>query len=122
MKSTLLLLAFLSPLIAEIPSSDVSSDAATFDGDAIVLSGHVQVDHNLGTLKAQRATLNKKETSLEFSTIELEDKVSIFFEPYGNLYSEKAFFDLETLSGTISSKNYPVIYKNQVADLDRRWR
>lgn len=113
MKNTLLLLAFLSPLLAEIPSSDISSDHAHYDGDALILKGHVQMEHDLGILKAEQAILNKGEPSLEFSTIELEDQVSIFFEEQGNLFSEKAFFDLQTLSGTISSKEYPVIYKGR---------
>lgn len=117
MKNTLLLLAFLSPLLAEIPSSDISSDHAHYDGEALVLKGHVQVEHELGILKADEAILNKGKSALEFSTIQLEDQVSIFFEEQGNLYSEKAFFDLQTLSGTISSKEYPVIYKGKDYDL-----
>jgi hypothetical protein len=117
MKNTLLLLAFLSPLLAEIPCSDISSDQAHYDGDALVLKGHVQVEHELGVLKADEAILNKGESALEFSTIQLEDQVSIFFEKEGNLFSEKAFFDLQTLTGNISSKDYPVIYKGKDYDL-----
>lgn len=117
MKNILLSLAFLSPLLAETPSSDISSDQAHYDGDALILKGHVQVKHDLGTLKADEAVLNKGKSALEFSTIELEDQVSIFFEEQGNLFSEKAFFDLQTLTGTISSKEYPMIYKGKDYDL-----
>jgi|JI10StandDraft_1071094.scaffolds.fasta_scaffold02736_17 hypothetical protein len=50
MKNTLLLLTFLTPLVADIPSIDLSSDEAYYDGDTLVLSGHVQLDHDFGTL------------------------------------------------------------------------
>ncbi|MCP5505582.1 MAG: hypothetical protein H7A38_01705 [Chlamydiales bacterium] len=117
MKQTILLLAFLSPLLAEIPASDLSSDHASYDGDTLILSGHVQVEHDLGTLKADKARLNKGDSPYHFSTIQLDDQVSIFFDTQGNLYAENAFIDMETLSGTFTSKDYPIIYKGTDYDL-----
>ena len=121
MNSLLLLLTALTPLLAEIPpydiSSDLSSDTASYDGEVLVLKGNVTLDHDLGQMEAQVATLTKGGPSLEFSTIFLQKNVSIFFENQGKLFSDQAFLDFQTLKGTISSSDYPVIYKGEELDL-----
>lgn len=95
MNHWLILLTSLSPLLAEIPpydiSSDLSSDTANYDGDVLVLKGNVTLDHDLGQMKAEIATLNKGEPTLEFSSILLQREVSIFFQSQGKLFSDQAF-------------------------------
>jgi len=56
----------------------VSSDAARYDGEHIILRGHVHVEHEMGELFADRVTLTKdeeKQTKLDFPWIKLEDDV-----------------------------------------------
>ncbi len=121
MNGWLILLTSMAPLLAEIPpydiSSDLSSDTASYNGDVLVLKGNVTLDHDLGQMKAQVATLKKGEPTLEFSTISLQKEVSIFFENQGKIFSEEAFLDFQTLTGTISSNDYPVIYKGEEINL-----
>ena len=121
MNHWLILLTTLSPLLSDIPpydiSSDLSSDAATYDGDVLVMKGNVTLDHDLGQMKAEIATLNKGEPTLEFSSILLQKEVSIFFESQGKLFSDQAFFDFQTLTGEVSSNDYPVIYNGKDLDL-----
>lgn len=121
MNGWLILLTSLSPLLAEVPpydiSSDISSDTASYNGDVLVLKGHVTLDHDLGQMQAEMATINKGEPSLEFSSILLKKDVSIFVESQGKLFADQAFLDFETLTGTVSSGEYPVIYKGEELDL-----
>jgi len=121
MKAAILLLASLSPLLAEISvpemSSDLSSDHATYDGEMLRLEGHVFLDHDLGQMEAETAILKKGGTSLEFSSIHLKDQVSIFFEDQGKLFSDQAFLDFQTLKGTILSGEYPVVYHGNDLEL-----
>ena len=121
MKAAILLLASLTPLLAEIPavemSSDLSSDHATYDGEILRLEGHVFLDHDLGQMEAENALLKKGGPSLEFSSIHLKDQVSIFFEDQGKLFSDQAFLDFQTLKGTILSGEYPVVYHGNDLEL-----
>ncbi|MCB1073093.1 MAG: hypothetical protein KDK96_08355 [Chlamydiia bacterium] len=121
MNHWLILLTTLSPLLAEIPpydiSSDLSSDTANYDGNVLVLKGNVTLDHDLGQMKAEVATINKGEPSLEFSSIFLQKDVSIFLESQGKLFSDQAFFDFQTMTGEVSSVDYPVIFRGKELDL-----
>ena len=121
MKAAILLLTSLTPLLAEIPavemSSDLSSDHATYDGEMLRLEGHVFLDHDLGQMEAENAILKKGGPSLEFSSIHLKDQVSIFFEDQGKLFSDQAFLDFQTLKGTILSGEYPVVYHGNDLEL-----
>ncbi len=119
--SLLFLLTPLSLLLGEIRpydvSSDLSSDTASYDGKVLVLKGNVTLDHDLGKMESQVATLKKGGPSLEFATILLQNDVSIFFENQGKLFSDQAFLDFQTLTGTFSSNDYPIIYKGEKLDL-----
>ncbi|MCB1109413.1 MAG: hypothetical protein KDK64_00375 [Chlamydiia bacterium] len=121
MKAAILFLSSLSPLLAELPfpnmSSDLSSDQATYDGDVLRLEGHVFLDHDLGQMEAETALLKKGEPSLEFSTIHLKDQVSLFFEDRGKLFSEQAFLDLQTLKGSLTRGKYPVVFHGNDIEL-----
>ena len=121
MKAAILFLSSLSPLLAELPfpnmSSDLSSDQATYDGDVLRLEGHVFLDHDLGQMEAETALLKKGEPSLEFSTIHLKDQVSLFFEERGKLFSEQAFLDLQTLKGSLTRGKYPVVFHGNDIEL-----
>ncbi len=121
MKAAILFLTLLSPLLAEIPiselPSDLSSDHATYDGETLKLEGHVFLDHDLGQMEAKSAILKKEGPSLGFSSIHLKDQVSIFFEDQGKLFSDQAFLDFQTLKGTILSEGYPVVYHGNDLEL-----
>ncbi len=70
------LFLLIMPLCAD--ATVVRSDAAHYDGATIVLKGHVHVEHEMGELFAERATLTKdekKQTKLDFPWITLEKDV-----------------------------------------------
>jgi hypothetical protein len=121
MNAAILLIASLSPLLADLSipemSSDLSSDHASYDGTELRLEGHVFLDNDLGQMEADYALLKKEDSSPEFSSIHLKDQVSIFFENKGELFSDQAFLDFQTLKGTISSGEYPVVYKGSDLEL-----
>jgi len=121
MKAAILLMTVLSPILSKVSalemSSDLSSDHASYDGDLLRLEGNVFLNHDLGTMEAALAVLKKGEPSLEFSTIELSEKVSIEFEEKGSLFSDKAFLDFQTLKGTVISQGYPAHFRGKDLDL-----
>mgnify|MGYP000336092564 CR=1 FL=1 len=81
------------------------------------LKGNVTLNHDLGQMKAGVATLNKGGPSTEFSSILLQQDVSIFLESQGNLFSDQAFFDFQTMTGEALCEDYPVIFKGNELDL-----
>ena len=98
-------------------STDLSSDTASYDGEMITLKGNVTLNHDLGQMKAGVATLNKGGPCTEFSSILLQQDVSIFLESQGNLFSDQAFFDFQTMTGEALCEDYPVIFKGNELDL-----
>ena len=117
MKSLILVLTALTPLVAEMPSSNVSSDQAAYDGDILSLEGNVTLNHELGDLHASRAFVHKGKPSLDFSSVHLQESVSITFKNQGKLFSDEAFLDFQTLKGHITSQDSPVIYRDETLEL-----
>ncbi|MDN3509025.1 MAG: hypothetical protein P0S93_03265 [Candidatus Neptunochlamydia sp.] len=116
MNHWLILLTTLPPLLAEVLPYDLSADAINYDSNDLVLKGNITLNHDLGQMKGEVATINKGELSLEFSSIHLENNVSIFLESQGKLFSDEAFFDFQTMIGKVSSLEYPVIFKGKELD------
>ena len=76
MKSLFILLLIIVPIFAA--PTVVCSDKARYDGEKIILEGHVHVEHEMGELFAAFATLirdENKTTKLDFPWIKLEKEV-----------------------------------------------
>lgn len=84
-------------------SSSISSKRAAYDGEALVLSDNVKLNHALGILQANNARLEKEEKDLLFSKIHLDDDVCITLTNHGKIFCSMADFDLDALSGEIFS-------------------
>ncbi|HAZ15224.1 MAG TPA: hypothetical protein DCY54_01040 [Parachlamydiales bacterium] len=90
----------------ETPSSaagSVSSTHAEYDGNALLLKGHVILNHGLGKMNAEEAVLQKQETGREFpfSFIHLEKGVSLQLKDNAELLCDKADLDFQTLKGSL---------------------
>ena len=92
---TLLLLAN-----APVPESgSLSSTNASYDGNALLLTGHVVLDHGLGKMTAEEASLQKQETGKEFpfSLIHLHKEVVLSLRNQEQIFCEIADLDFTTL-------------------------
>ena len=120
MKRTILVISCLltiSALAEEPPktprSGTVSSTHAEYDGNALILDGHVILNHGLGKMNAEHAALEKQETGKDFpfSFIHLEKEVFLHLKDNAKLFCEKADLDFITLRGFLYSKeNEKVTY------------
>jgi len=102
------MLAMTSP----VPDSgSVSSANASYDGNALVLKGQVVLDHGLGKMQAEEATLQRQETGKDFpfSLIHLQKDVLLSLKNSASLKCDTADLDFVTLKGTLLS-NDKVIY------------
>lgn len=91
----------------------VSSTHAEYDGNALILNGHVLLDHGLGKMNAEHAALEKQETGKDFpfSFIHLEKDVFLHLKDNAKLFCERADLDFITLRGFLFSKeNEKVTY------------
>lgn len=91
-------------LLAEITTSSISSDRASYDGSALVLSGDVQLDHALGKMESAEARLMREDPDGPFSTIHLHDGVQILLKNHGRVLCHVADFDFNTMAGKLLSK------------------
>lgn len=94
-------------------SGTVSSTRAEYDGNALHLNGHVVLDHGLGKMNAEFASLEKQETGKDFpfSFIHLENEVFLHLKDNAKLFCEKADLDFIALKGFLFSKeNEKVTY------------
>src|SRR3989338_4543239 len=100
----------------ETPSSGaggVSSTDAEYDGNGLLLKGHVILNHGLGKMNAEEAVLQKQETGREFpfSFIHLEKGVSLQLKDNAELLCDKADLDFQTLKGSLfSQEKQRVVY------------
>jgi len=89
-------------LAADIPStSSVSSTHASYDGNALTLSGHVTLDHGLGKMCAEEAVLERQEGGKEFpfSLIHLHRDVVVSLTKDATLSCDLADLDFVALKG-----------------------
>lgn len=105
-------LIFASSALASQTSSQpdtgsVSSTNATYDGNALILTGHVVLDHGLGKMTAEEASLQKQEIGKDFpfAVIELRKDVHLALKSSAELLCETADLNFETLIGVLHAKD-----------------
>ncbi len=116
------LLASLSLCAAQpdIEEGSVSSMAASYDGNRLLLQGHVELDHGLGKMNAEKAILQKQEIGKDFpfSLIELTKDVLLSIKNQGKIQCAKADLDFTSLEGHLFSEgkekiSYSGIFKGK---------
>lgn len=98
---TLLSIFFLN---TEIASSSISSERATYDGNALVLKGAVCLQHSLGEMQSGNARLIRQSEAGGFSRVHLKDAVHIHLKNRGQILCEQADFDFDQLKGKLIPK------------------
>lgn len=96
----------------------VSSENASYDGQDLILSGHVVIDHILGKMQARKALLKRQEkTNFPFNQIELDQEVLILLKEHGRITADRADFDLQKHRGILSSnQKQNVKYQDMIHD------
>lgn len=96
----------------------VSSENASYDGQDLILSGHVVIDHILGKMQARKALLKRQEkTNFPFNQIELDQEVLILLKEHGRITAGRADFDLQKNQGILNSdQEQNVIYQDMIYD------
>jgi lipopolysaccharide export system protein LptA len=79
----------------------ISSKKATYDGNALVLKGDVELEHGLGKLSSGNARLEKEEKDGPFSSISLREDVLISLKNLGKISCETADLNFVTLTGKL---------------------
>ncbi len=103
---TSLLLTSLPLISAEqMPESgSLSSTNAAYDGQSLVLTGHVVLDHGLGKMMAEEANLQKQDNTAKdfpFSQIQLRKDVILALKSNAELRCADAQLDFIALKGTL---------------------
>lgn len=86
-------------------SGSVSSTNAAYDGQNLVLTGHVVLDHGMGRMTAEQASLEKQEAGKDFpfSVIHLQKDVLLQMKNDAELHCHEADLDFTTLKGQLKS-------------------
>jgi lipopolysaccharide export system protein LptA len=102
-----LLASFLLIAAETAEPTSLSSSHAAYDGNALVLTGHVVLDHGLGKMQAENAALQRQEAGNDFpfSLIELDKQVVLNLKNSSSLFCDKANLDFTTLQGSLFSSN-----------------
>ena len=101
MRYAILSLLFPMLLSAEITTSSISSKKASYDGNALVLSGEVELEHALGHLQSGSARLTREAEGSPFTSILLRDDVRITLKNQGEIHCAQADFDFNDLKGKL---------------------
>lgn len=112
------LLAVAAPVAETSLESSLSSTTAAFDGNCLVLKGHVQLDHGLGKMNADEASLQRQEAGKEFpfSLIHLKKDVILNLKNKSQIRCEGANLDFTTLKGLLLPKQGgKVVYTDKIA-------
>lgn len=94
-------------LVATSPSlpegASLSSTDASYDGSSLTLTGHVILDHGLGTLTAEEASLQRQEAGKDFpfSLIQLRKDVLLALKNSAQIHCGSADLDFTSLSGIL---------------------
>lgn len=103
---------------APVPeSSSLSSANADYDGNRLLLRGNVLLDHGLGKMTADEASLERQETNKDFpfSFIHLQKEVLLTLKNRSELHCSSADLDFNTLKGTLSaSEGEKVVYTDML--------
>src|ERR1700722_6025662 len=110
MKQCLLALLFGIGSLHAAPDTDsaaLSSSNAAYDGNALVLTGHVLLDHGLGKMAADEAKLQRQETGKDFpfSLIQLINNVQLTMKSGAQIHCDGADLDFTSLKGLLSAQN-----------------
>ncbi len=110
MKSLRAALAFCLTLSWPLSASDegsVSSTNANYDGNLLTLSGNVSLDHGLGKMSSEEASLQRQETGNDFpfSLIQLRKSVLLSLKNSAQICCDKADLDFVALKGVLTSEN-----------------
>ncbi|MGC1879295.1 MAG: hypothetical protein WA678_07975 [Rhabdochlamydiaceae bacterium] len=118
------ILAFLmsvltTPLLAtDLPDSgSLSSSDASYDGNSLLLTGHVILDHGLGKMTAEEASLQRQETGKDFpfSLIQLRHHVLLALKNSAEISCGSADLDFTELKGILHPpENGKVVYTDQI--------
>ncbi|MBS0620201.1 MAG: hypothetical protein JSS61_01920 [Verrucomicrobia bacterium] len=117
--SLLLCLLLLAPLAAE-PLADtgtLSSTNASYDGNALLLSGHVVLDHGLGKMTSEEASLQRQEAGKDFpfALIQLRKDVKLALKNSAEITCASADLDFTALKGILLPvENGKVVYTDQI--------
>ncbi len=121
MKLLIVALALLAPLAANAPaipdSGSLSSADASYDGNSLLLTGHVVLDHGLGKMTAEEASLQRQEAGKDFpfSLIQLRKDVLLALKNSAQITCGSADLDFTSLKGVLSpSENDKVVYSDQI--------
>ena len=113
-------LLFQCVLFAEIPSSNISSKTASYNGNKLYLEGDVKLDHEFGEMNADLAYLEKDDKLKDFlfSFIHLQKDVRLQFKDHGQIVCEIADLNFHTLKGQFLPKlGEKVIYTELLEEL-----
>jgi hypothetical protein len=107
-----------------VDSGTISSEGASYDGNALILKGQVLLDHGLGKMQAEEAILQKQEVGKDFpfSLIHLEKEVVLKLSQNGELKCEKADLDFGSLKGMLTSSRrvtYTDVLKRKKREISR---
>ncbi len=89
------------------PLGALSSSDASYDGNSLVLSGRVVLDHGLGKMTAEEANLEKQEETgkeFPFKMIHLNRDVLVSLKNASELRCDHADFDFSALKGFLFAK------------------
>ncbi|MBM3207183.1 MAG: hypothetical protein FJZ57_01060 [Chlamydiae bacterium] len=106
---TSILITLLIPftIFSSEPSKEgyVSSTNASYDGSALTLTGRVVLDHGLGKMTAEQASLEKQEAGKDFpfSLIHLHNDVILSLKDNAKLLCDHADLDFSNLTGTLTA-------------------
>ena len=108
----LTILASLSLSAADTPKEGyLSSTNASYDGSALILTGHVVLDHGLGKMTAEEASLEKQEAGKDFpfSLILLRKEVLLTLKSNAQILCDKAELDFNALKGLLTAPQTGVV-------------
>jgi hypothetical protein len=112
---------------ADTESGSISSSNAAYDGNDLILTGKVSLDHGLGRMEAAKAVLQRQETSKEFpfTFIHLDQNVLIVLKDKSVLQCDKADLDFKALYGVLTAHkqlNYKdtLTFSNKPVDVEIR--
>lgn len=93
--------AFFLLIPALLCGDSISSKKASYDGNALILNGNVQLDHALGKLASGVARLEKEEKDGPFSSISLREDVLITLKNLGKISCETADLNFIAMTGKL---------------------
>ena len=122
MKYSLLCFTFCATLLFanETPvnqDGSLSSTNASYDGNFLTLTGNVSLDHGLGKMSSEEASLQRQEVGNDFpfSQILLRKSVSLALKNSAQILCDSADLDFTALKGTLlSGENGKVVYSDQI--------